>query len=101
MRAAFGGRLYLLILLSAGLVWSADLSLAHRQCPERPRCKGCGCAGGPGYRSIKTGECVGFRQLKSVCGGPPTKNCIFENAPGVGENADCAMHEHPEKKKRQ
>lgn len=59
-------------------------------CPERPACKGCGCKGGPGYRG-PDGKCVGFKQLTKVCGDPPDLRCTFENAPGTGENRECAL----------
>jgi hypothetical protein len=62
-------------------------------CPERPSCRGCGCKGGPGYRG-PDGHCVGFRALDRVCGIPPTERCTFENAPGTGANAECAMRSH-------
>lgn len=37
-------------------------------------CKGCGCRGGPGWRSNKTGRCVGEKQLRKQCGSPPSDN---------------------------
>ncbi|HUN10893.1 MAG TPA: hypothetical protein PLE50_01295, partial [Rhabdaerophilum sp.] len=55
-------------------------------------CRGCGCKGGPGYREIATGRCVGFRQLSKKCGNPPSPTlCVFENAPGTGANRECAL----------
>lgn len=61
-------------------------------CPERPKCTGCGCKGGPGYRELSTGKCVGFKQLAKRCGSPPdAARCTFENAPGTGENYQCAL----------
>ena len=63
---------------------------AAEGCPERPACHGCGCKGGPGYRG-PNGQCVGFKNLNHVCGVPPTTHCTFENAPGTGANAECAM----------
>lgn len=62
---------------------------AQAACPERPACHGCGCKGGPGYRA-PDGHCVGFRDLDKVCGSPPDR-CVFENAPGTGENRECAL----------
>ena len=68
------------------------LAAAHAAgCPERPRCQGCGCKGGPGYRSDATGKCVGFKALRTECGYPPTLRCTFENAPGTGLNRECAL----------
>ena len=55
------------------------------------KCQGCGCHGGPGYRSISTGKCVSFKSLRSECGDPPTLRCVFENAPGTGDNKECAL----------
>lgn len=55
------------------------------------RCSGCGCHGGPGFRSKATGKCVSFKNLNADCGDPPTSNCVFENAPGTGENKECAL----------
>jgi hypothetical protein len=66
------------------------IELGHAGCPERPACKGCGCKGGPGYRDRPGGYCVGFGELDKVCGTPPTR-CVFENAPGTGENRECAL----------
>jgi len=40
-------------------------------------CSGCGCRGGPGYRG-PDGRCVGWKQLNSTCGNPPTSRCTFE-----------------------
>ncbi len=55
-------------------------------------CSGCGCKGGPGWRYIATGRCVGFRELAAKCGDPPSELlCVFENAPGTGANRDCAL----------
>jgi hypothetical protein len=64
-------------------------SIGHAACSERPPCQGCGCKGGPGYRA-PDGHCVGFRELDKVCGNPPS-HCVFENAPGTGENRECAL----------
>ena len=53
---------------------------------------GCGCKGGPGWRHIGSGRCVGFRELAAKCGDPPSpKLCVFENAPGTGANRECAL----------
>ena len=60
--------------------------------PSLPPCRGCGCKGGPGWRHIATGRCVGFRELASKCGDPPSSElCTFENAPGTGANRECAL----------
>jgi hypothetical protein len=58
-------------------------------CPKWPRCHGCGCAGGTGYRAPDK-HCVGFQELDTVCGNPPTR-CVFENAPNTGANQECAL----------
>jgi hypothetical protein len=79
----------LMILLSLVLILPAAESLLAA-CPERPRCSGCGCKGGPGYRG-PDGRCVGFKQLNKICGNPPESRCTFENAPGTGENRECAL----------
>jgi hypothetical protein len=56
------------------------------------QCSGCGCKGGPGYREIATQKCVGFKQLDKICGNPVSNGlCIFENAPGTGQNRECAL----------
>jgi hypothetical protein len=60
-------------------------------CPQLPPCSGCGCRGGPGYRS-PDGHCVGFRELSRVCGPNPTSVCTFENAPNTGLNRECTAH---------
>ena len=41
------------------------------------RCDQCGCKGGPGYRG-PNGHCVSHKQLKKVCGVPPTTFCTAE-----------------------
>jgi hypothetical protein len=66
---------------------------AEARCVLEPTpCHGCGCKGGPGWRHIATGRCVGFRDLAAKCGEPPSpKLCIFENAPGTGANRDCEI----------
>jgi hypothetical protein len=46
-------------------------------------CRGCGCKGGPGYRTRADGKrdrCVGYAELISVCGPPPHTACIRECA---------------------
>ena len=80
-------RALVLLVLAIALVPAHGLA---QGCPDRPRCHGCGCAGGPGYRG-PNGRCVGFRNLLRICGDPPTQRCKFENAPGTGANAECAM----------
>jgi hypothetical protein len=61
-----------------------------QSCPDRPACKGCGCKGGPAYRG-PDGKCVGFKVLHKVCGNPPETRCTFKNAPGTGEDRECAQ----------
>ena len=76
------------------LIQIADAGMngkASARCPDRPPCRGCGCKGGPGYRSNATGKCVGFKALAKTCGEPPTLRCTFENAPGTGLNRECAL----------
>jgi hypothetical protein len=79
----FAASLLAFALIAAGPALAAN-------CPERPRCQGCGCKGGPGYRGPDK-KCVGFRNLDEVCGVPTTTHCIFENAPGTGANRECAL----------
>jgi hypothetical protein len=62
-------------------------------CSTLPRCVGCGCKGGPGYRNPATGKCVGYKQLTKQCGNPPTTRCIFENAGNSGANRSCVLGE--------
>jgi hypothetical protein len=78
----------MLLAIFVGVQFAAP-SASHGACPERPPCHGRGCKGGPGYRA-PDGHCVGFRELDKVCGNPPTR-CVFENAPGTGENRECAL----------
>ena len=66
-------------------------------CPELPPCRSCGCRGGPGYRG-PDGRCVGFRELERICGSPPERRCVFENAPGTGANRECALAPREKKK---
>jgi len=59
-------------------------------CPigDAQACKGCGCRGGPGYRGPDS-RCVGYANLKSVCGDPPETRCKREGAPQV-EEPECS-----------
>jgi hypothetical protein len=90
-RAAFGG--LLLPLLAAPTLAAEPAPSPAEGCPANKPCHGCGCAGGPGYRA-PDGHCVGFRDLTFKCGTPPTERCTFENAPGTGAHAECAMPAH-------
>lgn len=48
------------------------LALARRQSSDCPvQCRGCGCKGGPGYRSRRTLHCVGYADLVRECGPAP------------------------------
>jgi hypothetical protein len=47
--------------------------------PDAPRCEGCGCKGGPGYRK-PNGDCVGWKQIFTVRGSPPSTCCTPEIA---------------------
>lgn len=84
-------------ILIFGLTTSALLFVltfpAHAACAlDSTWCHGCGCKGGPGWRHIASGRCVGFRDLAKKCGDPPSELlCTFENAPGTGANRDCAL----------
>ena len=47
-------------------------------------CRGCGCKGGPGYRSLETRRCAGYHNLISLCGpAPHTQRCLPECKPFV------------------
>ncbi len=82
-------RTLLTVLAIITVAAACPMAVGHAACPDRPACRGCGCKGGPGYRA-PDGHCVGFRELDMVCGNPPSR-CVFENAPGAGENRDCAL----------
>jgi hypothetical protein len=84
-----GPRALILVLASIVVSSAWPIAIGHAACPDRPACRGCGCKGGPGYRATD-GHCVGFRELDKICGNPPTR-CAFENAPGTGENRECAL----------
>lgn len=58
-------------------------------CQDFPRCTGCGCAGGPGYRDRETEDCVGHDEVDRICGNPRTLRCDFENAPNTDVNKFC------------
>lgn len=49
---------------------------------EGCRCQGCGCKGGPGWRSPK-GYCVSTASLAKICGSPPGAPCTQEAAERV------------------
>jgi hypothetical protein len=40
----------------------------------------CGAKGGPGYRALANGKCVGWTALARTCGDPPTLRCTPELA---------------------
>ena len=68
-----------LLMLAVSPVASNQLGEALAQCI----CHGCGCKGGPGWRNSSTGQCVSHKQLKQVCGDPPTTSCTYEGAKQV------------------
>lgn len=78
------------LILALALAATPLTDVNATDCPQRPKCSGCGCKGGPGYRG-PDGRCVGFKLLDKVCGTPPETNCTFENAPGTGMNKECAL----------
>jgi hypothetical protein len=82
-------RALLAVLATFAISSALPIAVSQAACPDRPACTGCGCKGGPGYRS-PDGHCVGFKELDKVCGNPPTR-CVFENAPGTGANRECAL----------
>jgi hypothetical protein len=47
------------------------------------RCDGCGCQGGPGFRSLADGQCVGWASVISKCGPAPHLGCTWECTPVV------------------
>ena len=63
---------------------------ASRYDTSYPECRGCGCAGGTGYRG-SDGQCVRAADLRRVCGAEPTQLCRFENHPNAGQNRDAAV----------
>jgi hypothetical protein len=80
-------------LIASAVALSIAAGPALAQCVLDPEpCRGCGCKGGPGYREIASGRCVGFRDMPKKCGNPPSLAlCSFENAPGTGANRECAL----------
>jgi hypothetical protein len=69
------------ILFSLALCVPAITIVTVPQEAQAQRCSGCGCKGGPGWRSKRTGQCVGRRTLARECGSPPsTARCIRERA---------------------
>lgn len=56
---------------------SISRQVARQTLQACPTCQGCGCRGGPGYRA-SDGGCVGHKQLKQICGEPPTARCTAE-----------------------
>lgn len=88
-------RVLLIGILVMAVSYGTAISVrAHQMCHlDSTKCRGCGCKGGPGYRG-PNGRCVGFKNLKKICGDPPTTRCDFENTPGTGANRECALHKH-------
>ncbi len=62
-------------------------------CVDLPNCSTCGCRGGPGYRDVASGECVGYEDMEELCGTPPTRFCRFEDHENSGLNAQCVLGE--------
>lgn len=91
---SFNHRLIQIVLLSSAAVLSSPV---YSKCLiDGGVCSGCGCKGGPGYREIATGRCVGFKDLPQKCGSPPSASlCTFENTPGTGANRECALAPAP------
>jgi hypothetical protein len=66
--------------------------LLKKRCKSFQRCQGCGCKGGPGYRSRASGKCVSHKRLQKECGNPPSPmNCVFENQVNTNENKECYL----------
>ncbi len=77
--------------------WAQDLGSCVQASPEfakklaearkgqdcQVKCEGCGCKGGPGYRSLRTMQCVGYKNLVAECGPPPHERCQRECTPVV------------------
>lgn len=82
-----------LVLSLAVAAWALAPTGVWASCDVDPTpCRGCGCKGGPGWRHLAGGRCVGFRELAAKCGTPPSDLlCTFENAPGTGANSECAL----------
>lgn len=53
-------------------------------CAAGPALAECGTRGGPGYRGAD-GRCVGWSNLKAVCGDPPTSHCTDERGPAASK----------------
>ena len=74
--------------------WAQDLGSCVQASPEfakklaearkgqdcQVKCEGCGCKGGPGYRSLRTMQCVGYK-IWSPNAGRPRTNVASANAP--------------------
>ena len=58
------------------------LATAPAFAEEECKCKGCGCAGGSGWRG-PDGACVSSAKLAEVCGTPPSAHCKKEAAQQV------------------
>ena len=87
-RSGFRRLAVLLIAVLAPMAQTAGTYAA--ECLDLPRCVGCGCRGGPGYRA-PDGHCVGYLELAKVCGPDPEKVCSFENRRNTGLNRDCIL----------
>jgi hypothetical protein len=87
----------ILIAIAIAATALAQQALAAN-CPDLPKCHGCGCRGGPGYRG-HNGNCVSFRDLARKCGPEPTKLCKYEGLPNTGLNYECTLP-HPRPRAR-
>jgi hypothetical protein len=80
------------MLVALALVVAGPEASEARCFVPQGQCSGCGCKGGPGYRELVSGRCVGFRDINKKCGYPPSSSlCTFEGADGYGANKECAL----------
>jgi hypothetical protein len=62
----------------------ANLIAKQRKGQCEIHCSGCGCKGGPGYRSRdKAKQCVSWKKLVETCGPAPHRKCDRECKPVV------------------
>jgi hypothetical protein len=81
------------VLCGTAPILSQPAPTPSSECYVLPKCRGCGCRGGPGYRFFDAqsskGRCVGYRELDKLCGVPPETRCVYEGMPNTGLNRDC------------
>jgi hypothetical protein len=92
VRAQLLASICLLLFVAAGAPVAKAKQPTNLVLREGCFCRGCGCKGGPGWRTLSAspnekGHCVSHKDLTRECGDPPDRNlCVPEKAEQVCPN---------------